>query len=415
MAGLNRKVLVLALARSVDSMANSFVIVVLPVYIASDQVTGSTLGLAVPLVTGILLSAFGIVDSLAQPFTGYLSDKYESRKLFILIGLGMLTIVNFTYIFSGSYLSLLGIRLAEGIAAALAIPATIALVNELANEDSRGGNMGMFNTFRLVGFGAGPMFAGIVIDSGPYVLAGTQINGFDMAFLLSTLAAAIGFFLVEFFVHDPERLTEKAGTSLTVPVRSTKPGKYLHPIFVLGLVTFVTMMGVSIFSAIENHVNLRLGQSDINFLFGAEFAAFIFAQIIFQIPVGKAADRYGRRPFLVGGLMAIAPITLLQGFATIPLEMFVLRFLQGVAGAAVLAPALTIAGDVAEPGNQGSMFAVVTMSFGLGTAMGPLISGYLIRFGFVVPFAFSAVSVALISVLAYTQIPETLKPASTGS
>jgi MFS family permease len=48
------------------------------------------------------------------------------------------------------------------------------------------------------------------------------------------------------------------------------------------------------------------------------------------------------------------------------------------------------------------------MAFGLGTALGPLLSGYLVRFGFVVPFAFGDALGLVALVLVYTQVEETL-------
>jgi MFS family permease len=48
------------------------------------------------------------------------------------------------------------------------------------------------------------------------------------------------------------------------------------------------------------------------------------------------------------------------------------------------------------------------MAFGIGAALGPLISGYLIRYGFVVPFAFGAVAAAIGAVVVYTQVEETV-------
>jgi len=50
------------------------------------------------------------------------------------------------------------------------------------------------------------------------------------------------------------------------------------------------------------------------------------------------------------------------------------------AGAMVFAPALALAGDLARKGQSGTQLSVLTMAFGLGTALGPLASGYLIRY-----------------------------------
>lgn len=48
------------------------------------------------------------------------------------------------------------------------------------------------------------------------------------------------------------------------------------------------------------------------------------------------------------------------------------------------------------------------MAFTLGTAIGPLIAGSLVRFGYVVPFAFGAVLAGLGAALVFSQVEETL-------
>lgn len=88
--------------------------------------------------------------------------------------------------------------------------------------------------------------------------------------------------------------------------------------------------------------------------------------------------------------------------------MIVARAVQGIAGALVFAPALALAGDLASKGSSGTQLSVLTMSFGLGTAIGPLASGFLVRFGYAAPFVFGAVLAALGLVLVYTQVQETV-------
>jgi len=90
--------------------------------------------------------------------------------------------------------------------------------------------------------------------------------------------------------------------------------------------------------------------------------------------------------------------------------MFLARFLQGVAGAMVFAPALALAGDIASEGQSGSTLSVLTMAFGFGVAVGPLLSGILVSWGFVVPFAFGALLAAFGVVLVLTQVEEVTPP-----
>jgi MFS family permease len=53
------------------------------------------------------------------------------------------------------------------------------------------------------------------------------------------------------------------------------------------------------------------------------------------------------------------------------------------------------------------------MSFGLGVAIGPLLSGFLERFGFAVPFVVGAVLSAIALLITYTQVEETLEETAT--
>jgi len=101
------------------------------------------------------------------------------------------------------------------------------------------------------------------------------------------------------------------------------------------------------------------------------------------------------------------PTTLLQGVITTPPAMIALRFLQGLSVAAVFAPSLALAGELAGEGKSGSTLSILTMGFGLGIAVGTLLSGILVGFGFVVPFAVATVGGAVGLGLVYTQVPET--------
>ena len=53
------------------------------------------------------------------------------------------------------------------------------------------------------------------------------------------------------------------------------------------------------------------------------------------------------------------------------------------------------------------------MAFGSGVAFGPLLSGFLVAFGFVVPFAVGAALAAVGAVLVRTQVEETVTPRAT--
>ncbi len=413
----DRRVLVLALARMADSIGNSFLIIVLPLYVASNVVTGGTFGLSTALITGLILSAFGFFNSLAQPIAGRLSDRSGKRRIYIVIGLLILTVANFAYSLAGSYSAMLFIRIFQGIGVAFTIPASIALVNDLADDSSRGGDMGVFNTFRLLGFGIGPIAAGTVVHAGPYdwPVVG-QLTGFDAAFYIAAAGALISAVLVLTFVADPETVDEEeASDDFELSFIENDQHGFLDPVFTLGIASLFVAISIALLSPLENKINATLHQGPT--MFGVEFAAFLLSQVVVQTPIGSASDRYGRKPFIIGGLLLLIPATLAQGLVVAPWQMVIARLAQGIAASMAFTPAFALAGDLAKRGSSGTTLSILTMSFGLGTAIGPLASGYLVSFGLVVPFAVGAALAALGAVLVYSEVRDTVgvEPGPTSS
>lgn len=422
--GVDPQVIALALARMSESVGNSFLIVVLPLFIASEFVTGNTFGLTEVFVTGLVLSIFGFVNSPLQPFTGRLSDRTGRRKLFVLFGLTLIAAASFLYSLARTYWHLLGLRVLQGVAGAFIIPTTVALVNDLADEGNRGGNMGTYNTFRLIGFGVGPIAAGGVVAAGPYSLSlGTvtlSITGFDAAFYFAASTATLAFLLVLTLIRDPDIDPDDSDESVVdgFAIFDRTGTNLLDPVFALGVISFFMAVGIALFATLGSIVNSRMEQGPE--MFGLQFAAFILAQILLQAPIGRATDFYGRKAFIFLGTVLLVPTTLAQGlipgvalFGGVLSDswlMFLARFLQGVAGAMVFAPALALAGDIASEGQSGSTLSVLTMAFGFGVAVGPLLSGILVSWGFVVPFAFGALLAAFGVVLVLTQVEEVTPP-----
>ncbi len=108
-------------------------------------------------------------------------------------------------------------------------------------------------------------------------------------------------------------------------------------------------------------------------LAGLVMASFFAAGVLFQYPVGKLADRVGRKPVLLAGLgiYALASFAFLAPIA--PTMAIVLRGLQGLgAGGAAIAALAMVSGAVAVE-RRGRAFASIFSAEIAGMAVGPLI------------------------------------------
>ena len=389
--GVDKRVVFLGFARMADAMGNSFLIVVLPLYIASDNISGNFFGLKESLITGLLLGVFGLITSFTQPFTGRLSDKVGKRKLFVLLGLIIFTFANFAYSFASSYWLLLLVRTAQGIAAAFTITSSLALVSEVSTKKTRGNNMGVYNSFRLVGFGLGPLGSGFLVENGPYHLPVIgEINGFVASFGIAAAAAFLSAILVFFFVSDPDDI-EPSDRKMDIKILSKAKDTVLDPIFALALATLVMSFGFSLLAPIETKTNERLSQGP--FMFSLEFSALIAALAVTQPIVGKLSDKYGRRIFIIIGLICLMPIVLVEGLTTEPWQMITARGLQGIS----------------EKGQAGSQLSVVTMAFGLGISLGSFVSGYAVRFGYIFPFLIGSILAGIGLLIVRSQVPKNVE------
>ncbi len=116
-------------------------------------------------------------------------------------------------------------------------------------------------------------------------------------------------------------------------------------------------------------------------LAGLVMASFFAAGVLSQYPVGRVADRVGRRPVLVGGLVVygVASLSFLLPISAHAAIAF--RSLQGVgAGAATVAALAMVSGSV-SPSRRGRAFAALYAGELAGMAVGPLVGSIVgIRF-----------------------------------
>ncbi len=370
------EVVALSFARMADALGNSLIIILLPLYIAREP--SPWFDFPTEFLVGLAISLYGFLFALGQPFAGALTDRVGRRRPFILGGLAIMAAATIGLMFVHRYAWIFGLRGIQGLGVALIIPATLALITGVTRKHNRGHAMGVYSTFRMAGFATGPLLAGVL-----------QVHfGFNAAFLVGGAFLAIAFMLVYFTVDEPGGSREEAAGSTSASLIESRGRSGFWPsqsILTLMFATVILAASLSMISALENEFNARLSQTAIGF--GVAFSALTVSRLLVQIPVGTWSDHIGRKKLIVGGLLALAPITVLFGYVDSTLQLVGVRIVQGIATAAVAAPAFALAGDLAPAGSEGREMSFVTMGFGLGLGAGPLLAGWLAGYlGFAVPF-----------------------------
>lgn len=354
------EVLALSFARMADALGNSLLIILLPLYIAEQPAV--LLDLPVETQVGLVISLYGFLFSFAQPLAGWATDRVRKRKPFILAGLALMTLATLGFIFAKQYVWIVILRALQGVGVAMIIPAVLALITGATEKRTRGNAMGVYSTLRMVGFASGPLLAGAI-----------HVHfGFTPAFIVGAGFLVVAMLLVQYTVKEDSRYLEEYSTDGAVLKSFSAP---TPTNLVLMFSTIVMASSLSMMSALETEFNHRLSQTALGF--GVAFSALTVSRLFVQIPVGRLSDRIGRKKLIVWGLVALAPLTVLFGYVGTTVQLINLRLVQGVATACIAAPAFALAGDLARKGGEGREMSFVTMGFGLGLGIGPLIAGIL--------------------------------------
>jgi MFS family permease len=114
-------------------------------------------------------------------------------------------------------------------------------------------------------------------------------------------------------------------------------------------------------------------------MMGVLFAAYSLGLLIFSIPLGMVAERYGYRKVFLAGMAGLTLATALYGFANSPEVLFLCRLIQGIAAAASWTAGLAMVA-LLFPDKQGEKLGLVMAAMGLGTILGPPVGGILFHY-----------------------------------
>jgi MFS family permease len=393
--GLNRVVLALSVARLADAIGNSILFIIIPLYVVGTP--APWFAWPEPVRAGVLISMYGLVNACLQPFTGGLSDRMNRRKPFIQGGLFLMGIGTFSFSFASRFADLLVLRTLQGVGVALTIPASMAVMARASTRQTRGGSMGIYSTSRMTGFAVGPLLGGLIYDH----------YGFNWAFYAATVLIFIALILVHVLVEEVPYAVKKPQKR---PFRAFDRHLLNAGILGAGLATFMMASAFSMMTALEPQFNQRLHETALDF--SVAFSALMVSRLVLQIPLGKLSDRFGRKPFIISGLILMAVSTALLSEAATTEQLIWVRVLQGIGAAGIAAPTFALAGDLAKVGGEGQQMSIVTMGFGLGIALGPLITGVLAVSSFRLPFFLVGLLLLVSAWIIHEKVPETVPPRS---
>ena len=105
--------------------------------------------------------------------------------------------------------------------------------------------------------------------------------------------------------------------------------------------------------------------------------AYLVASTIMVPIAGKLGDLFGRKPFLLVGMIGFVVASALCGQSHGMLELVVFRTIQGIFGGMLFATVFAVIGDLFPPSQRARLAGLFGAVFGLSSIVGPTAGGYI--------------------------------------
>ena len=355
----SRPFIVLYVAVFVATFGISLVSPLLPFYAENLGATGVWIGFT--------FASFAITHSISGPLIGRLSDRYQ-RKPFIILGLLCYLAAALGYLTADSFAQIIAFRMLSGVGTGLIFSVARAYIGEMVPSGYEGRWFGVFATADIIGFGSGPMFAGLI----------RGWLGFDAVFIAMALIMGASTLIIMVLLppRPPQALNtnQKALFQTNASIwnalkdRLTVALTFRHVLFSFSWGSTLAFLAVRL----ENE--LLIGPVAIGLAFGVQN----FASGISQPMLGWLTDHMNRVILVAVGLVFAGGCVVAVGtVGNLPLVL-VFMILLGASGAMTQVAASALEIVAGRRVGLGTVIGLGSSGGGVGILCGAVLGGYLV-------------------------------------
>jgi len=383
--GISKNVFVLGLVSFFNDVASEMIYPLVPIFLTS------VLGAPVAIV-GLIEGMAESTASVLKVVSGWLSDKWRKRKIFVVAGYSFSAISKILLSLAYSWPFVLLARFVDRFGKGTRTSARDALIAESSENSVRGRAFGFHRGLDTLGAVVGPLIALLAIHF--------LDNNFRLIFFLAFIPAFIGILLLLFFVKEKKKEANSLDTFHF-------NWRELNPSFkIFLLISFIFALGNSSDAfLILRAQNLGLSLT----LVVLAYVLFNFTYALFSTPAGIIADKIGPKKVLLAGFLLFSGVYLFFGLTSSSLFLWFLFPVYGIYMALTEGVGKAYISNLVPQEKTGTAFGIYQTIIGLCTFFASFIAGILWTYiGVRLPFIFGSI-MALISAFLFVVLGKKIK------
>jgi MFS family permease len=396
--GLPQTVFALSLVSFLNDTSSEIVYPLLPAFLFL------TLG-ASPLAIGLIEGFAESVASVLKLFSGYLSDRFDRRKLPVFMGYSLAAVMRPLLAFVTSWQQVLIVRMTDRVGKGIRGAPRDALIASEVPESNRGLAFGFNRAADHFGAVVGPIVAFLLLTYIAVDPESPTAREYQQVFLYASLPVALGLFVIVFFVREHRRPRDEVETNPIKFSLNEFDGNFKKFLIIISLFTLS--------NSTDAFLLLRAEQAGIApAMLPLLWMVLHFSKVFSSLIAGDISDRFGRKRMIFLGWIVYAVVYACFAFVNSEWQAWVLFVLYGTYFGMTEGVEKALVADLVEDEKRGTAFGFYNLAFGITVFPASLLFGFLwTQFG--APTAFlvsSTVSVAAAGLL-LTIRPKRVEPA----
>ncbi len=360
---LSGNVFALSLVSLLNDTSSEIIYPLLPAFLAL------TLG-ASPFAIGLIEGFAESVAAFLKLFSGYFSDKFDSRKLPVFFGYSLASLTRPLLAFVGSWQQVLFVRVTDRVGKGIRGAPRDAIIAASVPEEKRGLAFGFNRAADHLGAVIGPVVAFFLLSYYAVNPESPTAHEYQQVFLYASIPVVLGLFVIVFFVKEDKRKKSEEADSVTPIKLSLKEfdGNFKRLLLVIALFTLS--------NSTDAFLLLRAEQAGIApAVLPLLWMALHFSKVISSLIFGDLSDKVGRKTLIFIGWILYALVYAGFAFVNSDWQTWVLFLIYGLYFGLTEGAEKALVADLVPKEKRGTAYGFYNLAFSITVFPASLIFG----------------------------------------